>query len=270
MRNRLRKSFLLSAAAAGSVLLSPVAASAVQIAGQDFNALSDSGGPSTDMVTDGGSLTNTNAFNSGGPGLDFTAVWNDTRGVTTGPVTPTSDSSDFIGVSSFGGSNAPDTAADGTAVASGVEHNYQFNDTDGLVSVAFEPVDTTGFTSRTLSFDYWVADTGFESDDAFVVTLDDGSSTATVLSFSETELEGAGTTDGDPSVWASVTFDIEAAGLGPVLSAIFAVDTNSGSENVFIDNISFDGQAVPAPGSLLALASLGLCGLAAARRRRRR
>ena len=138
--------------------------SAAVIAEQDFNALDDSGSQTFDSLVDGSLLTNAGSSNSA-DGLDFTSTFYDTRGAN-GPVSPTSDSSDFIGVNSFAGSNSPDVAADGAAVSSGTEHNFEFNDTDGRVELVFEPVDVSGTTGRVLTLDYWVADTGYESDDS--------------------------------------------------------------------------------------------------------
>ena len=42
-----------------------------EIASQDFNGLSDSGGPSFDNSPTGSTLTNSNSMNSGGGGMDF-------------------------------------------------------------------------------------------------------------------------------------------------------------------------------------------------------
>jgi predicted extracellular nuclease len=221
------------------------AAQAALIAGQDFNALSSGSTFIGSGVASGSQLTNAGANNVGGPGLGFRSFWNDTRSVGTGPVTTAvdGDSGDFIGVNAFSGSNAPDIAADGTSVAAGIEHNFEFNDTDGRIDLVFDPVDVSGFTDRQLSFDYWVANTGFESDDSFSASVSDGSNIATFLDFSEPELEAAITGDTSSTVWKTATVDLESlitgAGFAETLTLTIAADTNSGSENIFVDNVAF-------------------------------
>lgn len=227
-------------------------ASAVLVAYQGFNGLSDSGGPSFDSVADGGSLTNTNSFNSGGTGLDFGSTWNltgNSGSSTVGPVTATSDTSDFIGVNSFGGSDSPDVSAFGVPVASGREHNFQFNDTDGRLDLTFESVDTTGFFGRTFSMKYWINDTGFESADSFVVTVNDGSTDTQLLSLVNTDLEVGPGDDGNASEWFTLTADLDALGVGDVLTLTISADTNSGAESIFVDNIRF--EAIPEPSAFL-------------------
>ena len=224
----------------------------VTIASQDFNALDDSGAGTTDSLPDGSFLTNSGSFNTGvGFGLQFRSTWFDTRGndMGLGPVTTSSDTSDFIGVNSFAGSNSPDVTSGGTAYSSGSEHNFEFNDTDGRVDLVFEPVDLSGFTGRTLSLDYWVADTGFESDDSFTVTLSDGVVSVTLLDLGELELEGANTLGdtGSALEWNTLTVDLDMViadnSMSETVFLTVAADTNSGSENIFIDNVSFDGTA---------------------------
>ena len=216
------------------------------IAEQDFNALSDSDSVTSDSLPSGSTLTNAGSQNIGGPGLGFITTWVDTRGEGTGPAVG-GESGDFIGVNSFSGSNAPDVAADGTPVASGTEHNFQFNDGDGQLVLTFDAADLAGFENRALTFDYWIADTGFESDDSFVVEVFTDSGSATVLELGEAALEAQGTCDaGNADEWQSVTFDLEPL-LGETEDTallVIAVDTNSGSENIFVDTVAFTGDAV--------------------------
>ena len=253
---------------AGMIAMSATTAQAAFIAGQDFNALDSSNSNTTDSITDGSALTNGGSFNNGGTGLDFSTIWNDTRGVTNGPVTATSDSSDFIGVSSFTGSNAPDVSAAGVAVAAGSEHNFQFNDGDGRLDLTFEAVDVSAYTNVELSLNYWIADTGFESTDTFSVTVTDGVNDFIALDFSEPEMEGNASADDGTANWNNLLVDISnliSQGFDATsIQLIVGVDTNSGSENVFVDDIAFTG-VIPAPG---ALALLGMAGIGARRRRR--
>ena len=61
-----------------------------------------------------------------------------------------------------------------------------------------------------------------------------------MLNFGETELEANVSPDDGSANWNSVNFDLDAAlagGLGEIVTLTIAVDTNSGSENIFVDNI---------------------------------
>lgn len=226
-----------------ALALSPLAISQEIVAEQDFNALSSDGTFTNDDVTNGSPLTNASSFNQGGDGLDFETFWFDTRGITDGPVDGT-ESGDFIGVNSFSGNNSPDVGIDGTAVQSGVEQNFEFNDADGRLDLVFEEVDLSGLTGRVLSFDYWVADTGFEETDSFSVFLADDNASVEVFALTGTELDELVKGDnGEASEWYSVTVDLDdiisTNSLSESLVMTVSVDNDSGSENIFIDNVLF-------------------------------
>lgn len=150
---------------------------------QRFDTLPDGATFVTDSFPAGSTdepLTNGSSQSSSGTGLEnFVTRWTDTRG-TEGPRCPTcpgGDGSDFIGVNSFTGFAAPDLAPDGTAVASGSEHNFEFNDGDGELRLVFDPVDLSGAAgARTLELDYWIHEASFEPDDRFQVVVRDAAS----------------------------------------------------------------------------------------------
>mmetsp|Transcript_24859 Transcript_24859/g.38291 ORF Transcript_24859/g.38291 Transcript_24859/m.38291 type:complete len:266 (-) Transcript_24859:573-1370(-) len=224
---------------------------------QDFNSLNSSNAATSDGVTSGSNLTNAGAFNIGGAGLDFFTKWEATRSTaTTGPVT-SGESGDFIGVNSFTGSNAPNVGPNGTSVNSDSEKNFQFNDCDGKCVLQFEAVDLGSATAPVLKLSYWAADTGYESDDLFSVTILSGAADCVLLSFSEIELEAANTIGDTGSVeeWNTLIGDIKGTcgNSFPLDSVVLqiAVDTNSGAENVFVDDISFmeGGDITDAPTS---------------------
>lgn len=225
-----------------------VAASAATIAAQDFNSLPDDGTANNDSVASGVQLTNAGSKNIGGPGLDFATTWFDTRGEGSGPVTG-GESGDFIGVNSFAGAGAPDVGPGGTAVASGVEHNFQFNDGDGALVLNFESVDVSGYTNRTLSINWWINSTGYETDDAFTISLSNGGLGVVLLGYGETELEANASSDDGSDNWFTTTVDLDAlllsSGLDPTnLILSVSVDTNSSNENIFVDEIRFEGSAL--------------------------
>jgi hypothetical protein len=215
------------------------------VATQDFDALSDAGTLTTDSLPSGVQLTNAGSRNIGGPGLDFSTTWFDTRGEGTGPVTTVGDSSDFIGVNSFTGSNAPDVAPGGAPVASGVEHNFEFNDGDGALVLRFESVDVSGLSNRYLSLNYWIAPTGYEADDALTISVSNGGLGIVLLGYGETELEANVSADDGTDNWKTLEVDLDAllasSGLDPSnLILSIAADTNASVENIFVDNVSFE------------------------------
>lgn len=248
---------LLLATASFLALATPAGATTI-IAEQSFNTL-DAGNTFTDdQVPDGGQLTNASSFNiSSDPlNLGFRTFWFDTRGNGTGPSVG-SESGDFIGVNAFSGSNAPDLGPTGIAVSAGVEQNFEFNDGDGRLDLVFDSVDLSGQTNRQLSFDYFINDTGFESNDSLSASLSDGSISANLFSLGESGLEGQASSDSSP-IWQSINVDLDQFitdnGLGENLTLTISADTNSGSENIFVDNIAFFtgeiGDPDPDPGPM--------------------
>lgn len=244
---RKRLGSLIKSLITAGVVGSSVSANAAIIFGQNFNSLDASASFTSDEVSNGGQLTNAGSMHTGtGPtDLGFATYWLDTRGTTDGPRDGT-EGGDFVGVNSFAGSNAPNTAADGATVSSGSEHNFQFNDGDGQLNLVFENVDMSGLSDRQVSFDYWVAPTGFEATDTFSATLsDDGANSVTFLSLVDTQLEDAPGNDVDGTVWGNAALDLESlSGFNmSALTLTISVDTNSGSENIFVDNILFQDDA---------------------------
>lgn len=229
-------------------LSTSVSMAASLIAAQDFNSLSDSGTFTTDSLPSGVQLTNSGSRNIGGAGLDFATTWFDTRGESFGPVV-SGETGDFIGVNSFSLSNAPDVGPGGAAVASTLEHNFEFNDGDGALVLNFEAVDLSGFTDRVLSLKYWINSTGYESNDAFTISISNGGLGIVLLGYGETELEANASADDGTNNWRTLVVDLDAvlssSGLSDtnvILSV--AVDTNSAQENVFLDEIRFEADAV--------------------------
>ena len=118
---------------------------------------------------------------------------------------------------------------------------FEFNDGDGLLTLTFDPFDfSAASVGRLLSLNYWIAPTTFESTDRFQVQLTDGVSTVTVLDLSDNDLETESSADDGSANWRTLGYDIDSAGLdNSNLIVKILVDTNAGSENVFIDNVEF-------------------------------
>lgn len=181
-----------------------------------------------------------------GGGLTFHTLWSDSRG-NEGPLQGT-ESGDFIGVNSFAGADAPDVNPSGVSNAAFSQYNYEFNDGDGLLTLAFDPVNIAGYDDVEFNLSYWINDTGYESDDLFQVLLEDElGNQQTLLQFGETELEGNASADDGTANWHLLDFALDDATIleGSLISAIVQVDTNAGDENIFIDDVSFAGVQVP-------------------------
>ncbi|MFK7961507.1 MAG: hypothetical protein AB8G96_13390 [Phycisphaerales bacterium] len=174
----------------------------------------------------------------GGAELGFTSFYTNTRdgvGLSDG---------DFIGVSDFTGTVGAYT--DGL-------NGFQLSDTDGMVTTSMSTVDLTGVAAQ-VSVDLFVQDTGYEDDDRIRMWLEvDGGLEIDLFSGSGDALEGMGS-------WMTLNADLSSFSTATLH---FELDSNSGSEAIFVDNIVF--SQIPAPG---ALALLGLAGLAGRRRRR--
>jgi len=154
--------------------------------------------------------------------LGFLAFYENTRdgvGLTDG---------DFVGVTDFVGAVGQYT--DGF-------QGYQMGDPDGLMRVELDEVDLSGVGSAMLSVDYFLQETGWEEDDRIRiwVVLDDG-----------TEIDVFNTEGMDIDDLESEGFWITGmANLSGAASAQLKaeLDSNSGSETVYLDNIRFTGIA---------------------------
>jgi Bacterial Ig-like domain len=219
------------------------------IAQQNFNELAVQTA-NIDAVADTTQLTNNGSFNTGGPQLDFTSTWFSTRGNLTGPNlgAGVADIQDFIGVNSFTGGFSPNVSAAGTPV-SATETNFEINDTDGTVTVTFEPVSVAGFSDRVLTFNYWISATDFEAGDIFRARISDGTNSTNFIDFDSVAMNANESLDNGTANWrtASVNLEnlIDNLGYGTTLTLSISVSNtdDTGADNVFIDNILFRGTS---------------------------
>jgi len=185
-------------------------------------------------------------YASVGGELGFVTSFVDTRSTSqTGPIAGT-DSSDFVGVTDAVGPTGGFTDGD---------QAYRWDDGDGQIIVTLDTLDTTGLIDLTLTFDLFVTDTTYESNDDFQVLVND----IAVLSLGEAELEDTQTFAGN---WSSLLLDISSFD-GQVIKIKFAGDTNAGTENFYLDNV--ETTAIPEPASF-ALMGLGLAAIGLRRR----
>ena len=162
---------------------------------------------------------------------------------------------DFVGATDFTGTVG--------AFTDGVQ-GFQMSDADGTMRTSFDTVTSPlGIPSSRVEFewslcmDYYVQETGWESDDRVRIWVVADGTEIDILNTMGSDIDDLGiegswiSTDLNLTGYADVTLHVE-------------LESNSGSEAIYLDNIVFK-TGVPTPGSL---ALLGLGGLAATRRRR--
>ena len=171
---------------------------------------------------------------------------------------------DWFGVTEYTGDGVG-SYPDGT-------QGFQMSDTDGITQLRMAEV--SGATS--VSFDLWFNATGYETNtsasnplDTFAVGFGEaGVDTGNLMDSAGADLDDWFGTEGIvEDEWKSFTFDLTTLGVSTG-SLQFTFESNAASEQVFIDNIVFEGQSsgpvVPGAGGLAVL--IGVAGI---RRRRR-
>jgi hypothetical protein len=197
-----------------------------------------------------------------GSGLGFVSAGN-TSGSSNGPLdTNTTATGKFYtgDVSGTGETfaRASNGGADGKYTPPGT---INFDRRSGTYTL-FNTVDMSGYNSSTLTFDLDSART--DADDSMFVRLFlDGSATGIdllTIDYDDTETTGFGTT----FTSGTLTYNFDDAVTSAQLFIGFRIDDNN--DFFTLDNVSFDGTAVPEPTTT---ALLGLGGLALILRRRK-
>lgn len=138
---------------------------------------------------------------------------------------------DFVGVSDFTGTVGSFT--DGTT-------GYSFDDIDGKMVVTFDEIDFSNYLTGSISMDIFFASTGWESEDLVRAYI--------IVDGSEIDLVNTSGIDIDDLVdadnvsvedkWTSYSADF--AG-GSTVTLVVEVENNSGSEDVYLDNVVITG-----------------------------
>ncbi|MEM8962212.1 MAG: IPTL-CTERM sorting domain-containing protein [Acidobacteriota bacterium] len=217
---------LLAALLAAILLAAPALAGPMVIAETSFEEPTpaaqyvDTGDPMVDhALLNNAGQTPVNYTSIGGE-LGFTSFYFNTRnstGLTDG---------DFVGPTAFTGDVGAFT--DGT-------QGFQIQDADGKMTVTLDTVDLTGFTSPSVSLDYFVVSTNWESDDLarIWVEIDGG-----------TEIDILNTTGSDiDDLMIEGSWELGTANLtGATMATLrFELDSNAAAESIYIDNIMFLG-----------------------------
>jgi MYXO-CTERM domain-containing protein len=129
------------------------------------------------------------------------------------------------------------------------DQSYQMSDTDGIMTLTSDVFGTADYVSLAI----FIADTGYEDTDWITISM--GGSELYSLGGGD---DGGLAMEEASGSWIVISTEVS----GGALEIAFAC--NSGSEALYIDSISIEGAAVPAPA---ALALLGLAGFARRRRR---
>ena len=158
---------------------------------------------------------------------------------------------DFVGVSDYTG--AVDSWYDGN-------QGYQISDTDGIFELHFDGYEGV---ADSVSLAIFIADTGYEAADYLSIHWGDGDlGGGPLYELLGTGGDGNGSDLEDASgAWMFLELDVSELGAGHLH---VRVETNSGTEAIYIDSVSIMGGVIPAPG---ALALLGFAGIASRRRR---
>tara|TARA_R110002073_G_scaffold118918_6_gene259490 strand:+ start:6248 stop:6967 length:720 start_codon:yes stop_codon:yes gene_type:complete len=179
-------------------------------------------------------------FLNDGVEMGFDAYYRNTRndvGLTDG---------DFVGATNFAGQVG--------AFTDGVQ-GYELSDADGTMGLSFDTVNFAG--SWGMSMDIFVNESGWEADDSIHIWVEvDGGTTLDLINTTGSDIDDLGI----EAAWQSLSVDLSSY---TTATLFVELESNSGSENLYLDNVVF--SAVPTPG---ALALLGLGGLVGARRRR--
>ena len=209
---------------------------------QSFENTDDLGGQYQDQTPDGGSFDHDLINYEGMAAVDgfrFDAYFRSNSPTNVGLT-----DGDFCGVTSYTGSGSPGGFTEGN-------QGYQMSDIDGIMVLTLTAV--AGADS--VSLDFWLNSTGWETTEPNVDFL-------TITAGGEVGLDTTGTDIDDLEIegeWRTLTW----TGLTDS-EVVITFSSNSGAETLMIDNVVWEGEAIPAPG---ALALLGLGGLVARRRR---
>ncbi|MBT8219045.1 MAG: hypothetical protein KJP00_04440 [Bacteroidia bacterium] len=133
---------------------------------------------------------------------------------------------DFVGVSDFAGVVGAFT--DGT-------QGYQMSDCDGKMRATFDAIDISSFTTATVSLDIFVQSTGWESDDAIRIwVVGDGGTEIDILNTNGMDLDdNFGELEG---IWTTLSMSVSG---NSSVQLIVELDSNSGSESIYLDNVQF-------------------------------
>ena len=115
---------------------------------------------------------------------------------------------------------------------------YEMSDTDGKMVLTFDAIDVSMVTTAAVSLDLFIQSTGWESDDAIrIFAISDGSTEVDV--FNTTGMDIDDTFGSMEGMWNSLSKVVSASS---TIQIVIELDSNSGSENIFFDNVKVVGS----------------------------
>lgn len=115
---------------------------------------------------------------------------------------------------------------------------YYADDTDGIMSIVFDPVDASTFSALKISVDYLFNPTDYEEDDYFELIVESGSGVpVAIYTVSGADIEEQGLDDG---IWKNIVLDVTSLVEDEAILKI-QISTDSNAEEIYIDNIQFQG-----------------------------
>jgi len=116
---------------------------------------------------------------------------------------------------------------------------YQFEDTDGVVVLNFDPVDITAHENVSLSVDIFMVATTWEPSDWVHIYVETDSGRVTMLNTKENDIDDIAI-DGNTieGAWSTLKAEIK----GDKASLVVAFESNSNNETMYIDNVVFEAK----------------------------
>ena len=149
---------------------------------------------------------------------------------------------DYVGVTDYA-SGVGGSFTDGSK-------GYEMSDTDGQMLLTFDSVDVSGHSDVLVSLDLFVQETGWETGtslDSIIITALTDVGDVTLLDTSASDIDDLGI----EGYWMNLSAGIDDS--ASTISLVVAFDSNSGSEAIYLDNVSFESIPEPAALTLIAL-----------------
>lgn len=135
---------------------------------------------------------------------------------------------DFVGVTNYSGTVGNYT--DGT-------QGFQFSDPDGRLILTLDTVNISQNPSAFLSMDYFLNETGWETNDSIKIWVDTNTGPLVLIDSIGTDIDSLNI----EGAWTTLTAELSGRGWATLK---IELDSNSSVESLFIDNIKFEDSAL--------------------------